>query len=308
MSRGGKSQRFVGVEEVRLDDGRTVWHAAIDLGRGYPVFLGRFSSARDAAAAYDARCVEEGMTPANGTRMAVRAAALKKAVGLNGIRGGSSLYAGVSFHAGVGKWQTKISMERVDGTGLKKQKHLGFFADERLAAAAYDAKLRELGRPPTNGTSLEEQEAVPMVSRRHRRGAEELNGSGAAGGAGGGADGASPKADAVEQSSRQRNKLATMRDGGEGSSYLVTPLSDVAGHVGGGDALDTLATHAARRLLAAGSPASAGSSAPSRLNGKSRPVRRGFGDVGAQTRQQNLHRAKRRRREPSTRETPRSVP
>ena len=52
-------------------------------------------------------------------------------------RSGTSMFKGVSFHKHHGKWQARITY-----SGHTYQ--LGSFADERLAAIAYDVKAHEL--------------------------------------------------------------------------------------------------------------------------------------------------------------------
>ncbi len=53
----------------------------------------------------------------------------------------TSIYRGVVWNKGAGKWRAQITVD-------KKHEHLGSFEDEAEAARAYDARARAVGYPP----------------------------------------------------------------------------------------------------------------------------------------------------------------
>lgn len=150
-----RSIGYVGVREV--DSGGDVvdmWQADIDLGLPYKVFLGRFESPAEAAAAYDARLVAEGRKPVNNTTPEQQAAAVKRAMGVNGKRGSTSLYAGVSLDKKTGRWQAAYWVSN-------KCHVIGSYDTEMEAAAAMDNSCERRGRQMMNGTR---EGGVPPVA------------------------------------------------------------------------------------------------------------------------------------------------
>lgn len=155
--------RRSGFKGVRKHTGvrRATWLAEHPVkGKAYKHPLGLFNSAREAAAAYDNWCVVHGRRkPPNGTTRAEQYIAAKKAISLSGIMGGTSVYAGVSMDRRHGRW---LASMRLNG----KPVHLGFFTEERHAAAAYDRARVRTGKEAVNGTSEEERAKIPDTKSR----------------------------------------------------------------------------------------------------------------------------------------------
>eukprot|EP00500_Bicosoecida_sp_ms1_P010001 CAMPEP_0203833210 /NCGR_PEP_ID=MMETSP0115-20131106/72541_1 /ASSEMBLY_ACC=CAM_ASM_000227 /TAXON_ID=33651 /ORGANISM="Bicosoecid sp, Strain ms1" /LENGTH=305 /DNA_ID=CAMNT_0050742281 /DNA_START=124 /DNA_END=1039 /DNA_ORIENTATION=- len=146
------SSSFVGVS---WDKAHRKWKASIGVG-GKLRHLGLFDDERMAAARCDAEWVAMGKAAKNSTSAEEQAAAVAMTEAARS-QPPSSSFVGVSWDEARHKWVARIS---VGG----KMRFLGYFDDERMAAARCDAEWVAMGKAAKNSTSAEEQAAaVAMV-------------------------------------------------------------------------------------------------------------------------------------------------
>lgn len=126
------------------------WRAQIRIDNK-SVGLGHYDEERLAAAAYDAACMRQSREVVNGTTPEERERA--SAPRAPSRPSASSSYRGVGYDRTRGLWGAHI---KING----KQRHLGHFDKEKMAAAAYDAACVREGRDVVNGTSAAEQSAA----------------------------------------------------------------------------------------------------------------------------------------------------
>lgn len=137
---------FTGVE-YHSSSGK--FRAAIQVQKS-KLFLGSYETEVMAAAAYDAARIDAGKPIVNGTTQAERAAAQRyRSHRRLPHREASSRFTGVAYKGGF-RWAAQITV-------AGKHRHLGYFDDERLAAAAYDSARIKNGKKPVNGTTDEER-------------------------------------------------------------------------------------------------------------------------------------------------------
>lgn len=152
----GRTSRYRGVSWHK---GSGKWQAQLTERDGKKVNIGRFANEREAAAAYDAKCIELSRPPIHGTSLAEQTAAITLVESKKRVAR-TSRYRGVYWHKALSKWRASI---RSGGRHV----NMGYFSNERDAAAAFDAKCIEVGRTPPNGTTEAEQNmAVEMCMLR----------------------------------------------------------------------------------------------------------------------------------------------